>query len=254
MGFKEIDDSKIIRKKLEESRTSPFRTYMHLNVGEGALTRFILYEFLTCLLSPMPGGIGFFLRKLFYPMLFKTVGKGFIIGRNTVIRHPDKIHIGNNVTIDDNCVIDARGAGKAGIVIEDNVILNRNCLVLAKAGSIHIGKRSSIGSNSVIVSMDGVEIGKAVLTAGGVTISAGTYHFENINFAVMDQGAYTKGPIKIDDNAWLGTGVVVLDGVSIGSGAVVGACSLVNKDIPMNSIAFGIPVKVQRYKGENREA
>lgn len=248
MSIRDIEESNIIRKKLEESRVSPFRTYMQLNVGEAPLIQFILYEFLTCLLGPMPGGIGFLLRKLFYPMLFKNVGKGFIIGRNTVIRHPDKIHIGDNVTIDDNCIIDGRGAGKAGIVMEDNVIINRNCMVLAKAGPIHIGKRSSIGSNSVIVSMDGVEIGEAVLTAGSIAISAGTYHFEDTRSAVMDQGAYTKGPVKIGDNVWLGTGCVVLDGVSIGSGAVLGACSMANKDIPMNAVAFGVPAKVQKIK------
>ena len=244
MTVKEIDDREIIRKKLEGARKSPIKAYIEMTVGDVSYMQFLKYEMLTSLLGPIPGGIGFFMRKQFYPVLFKKVGKGLIIGRNITIRHPDKIMLGNNVTIDDNCLIDGRGAGTAGIVIEDNVIINRNSLVLAKAGSIHIGQRASIGSNSVIVSMAGVYIGEAVLTAGGVSISAGSYHFEDSNLAVMDQGAYTKGPIRIGANSWLGTGVIVLDGVRIGESAVIGAGAVVNKDIPDRKIAFGVPAKI----------
>ena len=64
----------------------------------------------------------------------------------------------------------------------------------------------------------------------------------------MDQGVYTKGPISIGDNSWLGTGVIVLDGVTIGNAAVIGAAAVVNKDIPPNAIAFGIPAKVKKNR------
>ena len=217
--------------------------------GQVGLSRFIVYEFLTSLLGPMPGGIGFYLRKKFYPGLFKKTGAGLIIGRNVVIRHPNKIELGDNVTIDDNCLIYGRGAGPAGFSLEDNVIINRNCMLLAKTGPIRVGKRTSIGSNSVIVSMDGVELGEAVLMAGGCSISAGSYHFNNVNVPVMDQGAYSIGPIRIGDMAWLGTGVIVIDGVNIGDGAVVGAGAVVVKKIPENAVVVGIPARVIRIKG-----
>ena len=237
-----------IRERLDEGRHSPLKTYIQLTVGDVGFFRFALYEFLTCLLGPMPGGIGFYLRKKFYALLFRKTGKGLIIGRNVVIRHPDKIVLEDNVTIDDNCLIDARGSGDAGVVIEDHVIINRSCTIQAKAGPIRLGKRTSIGSNSSIVSMSGVEFGKAVLVAGSCHISAGLFHFEDIDAAVMDQGAYSKGPIYIGDNSWLGTGVIVLDGVIIGAGAVIGAAAVVNKDIPPNTIAFGIPAKVKKNR------
>ena len=77
-------------------------------------------------------------------------------------------------------LIDAKGAGpQDGFVIEDNVIINRNCMIQAKARTDSLGKRTSLGSNSVVVSLDGVELGEAVLTAGGCNISAGLYHFED---------------------------------------------------------------------------
>jgi len=240
-SMKEISGT--IREKLAYGRASPFRTYKDLSVGEVGFLKFLLYELLTTLLGTMPGGIGFYLRKKFYPVLFKKVGKGIIVGRNVTIRHPGKIELGDNVTIDDNCLIDGRGADHSGVVLEDDVIINRNCMIQAKAGPIRLGKRTSIGSYSSIVSMDGVEFGEAVLMAGGCHLSAGSYRFDDIKKAVMDQALYTKGPIRIGNNAWLGTGVIVLDGVEIGSGAIIGAGAVVNKSVPDQTIAFGVPAK-----------
>ena len=248
--MKIINKGSIFRDKLEEGRISPFKTYMDLTVGDVNFSRFLIYEFLTFFLGSLSGGVGFFLRKLFYPRLFRKVGRGLIIGRNVVIRHPDKIDLGDNVTIDDNCLIDARGAGPEGVVFEDQVIINRNCMIQAKSGPIKIGSRTSLGSNSVVVSLDGVNLGEAVLTAGGIYISAGSYNFDDPDCPIMDQGAYTKGPINIGARSWLGTGVIVLDGVNIGAGTVIGAAAVVNKDIPQNAIAFGIPAKVKKNRNK----
>lgn len=239
--LKEIDEGQLIREKLSRAETSPIKTYMDLTVGQVGFARFLLYEFLTSVLGPIPGGVGFFLRRKFYPPLFRRVGHGLIIGRNVVIRHPDKIEIGDNVTIDDYCLIDGRGAGEEGIVFEDNVIINRNCMIQSKAGPIRLGKRSSVGCNSVIVSMDGVEFGESVMTAGGCYISAGSYHYDNVDQAIMDQGVYAQGPIKIGAQTWLGTAAMVLDGVTIGTGAVIGSGAVVMKDIPDYGIAAGRP-------------
>ncbi len=181
--------------------------------------------------------------------MFKRVGRGLIIGRNVVIRHPKNIVIGDFVTIDDNCVIDGRGAGEIGLNIEDNVIINRNCIILAKSGYIKLRKRASLGSNSVVVSMSGVDIGEAVLTAGNCYISAGLYKFDDLETPIMDQIAYSKGPIIIGKNSWFGTGVTILDGVEIGEGVVIGASSMVNKNLPSFTIAVGAPAKVVRERG-----
>lgn len=248
--MKQIDKTDIIRDKISKSKTSPLKVYRELTVGDTGLLKFLYYELITFLLGPMPGGLGFFLRKKFYPKLFRRVGQGFILGRNVVIRHPQNIVIGDFVTIDDNCLIDGRGAGEDGLVFEDQVIINRNCMIQAKTGHIKLGRRTSIGSNSVIVSMSGVEIDEALLTAGNCYISAGVYAFDDIKTPIMDQMAYSKGPIKVGKNSWFGTGVTVLDGVKIGEGAVIGASSVVNKDIPDFAIAFGTPAKVYKIRGE----
>lgn len=240
----EIDNEKIIRYKLAKAKKSPLKTYKELVVGDGSIPYLMLYEVLITLIAPFPGGLGFLLRKKLYRSLFKKTGQGLILGRNVVLRHPKNIEVNDNVTIDDNCVIDGRGAGENNLVFEDNVIINRNCMVQSKSGPIKIGKRTSIGCNCVIISMAGIELGEAVVMAGNCYLSAGKYHFEDKSIPIMDQGAYSNGPIKIGKHAWIGTSVTILDGVTIGEGAIIGAGALVNKDIPDFAIAAGVPAKV----------
>ncbi len=243
-----LRQDQIIRHKLETARRSPLAAYRDMSLGEGSLWLFIWYELLMMLISPLGGGLGYLLRKKLYRPLFKSVGKGFIIGRNVVIRHPGNIIIGDNVTIDDNCVLEGRGQTGDGLVLEDEVLINRNVMLLAKGGSIHIGRRSSVGSNSVVVSTGGVELGEAVLMAGGCSISAGAYEVDGAQPIIMDNKAYTKGPIRIGTGTWLGTAAVVLDGVNIGSGAVVGAGAVVNKDVEDDMIVVGLPARPVRAR------
>ena len=131
--MKDIEKSENIRTQLDAGKASPLKTYRRLTVGDAGFLHFLRYELATCLFGPLPGGLGFYLRKKFYAKLFKNVGRGFILGRNVIIRNARNIEIGNNVTIDDNCVIDGRGAGPEGVVIGDDVLINRNCMVRAKA-------------------------------------------------------------------------------------------------------------------------
>lgn len=243
----EIDKATFIRDKLAEGRDSPLGTYRKLTVGQAGLGYLILYELLMMLVAPMPGGLGFYLRRKLYPLILGKVGMGVIIGRNVSLRHPRRIVLGDNVTIDEYCVVDARGGtGDSGVVLEDGVILNRGCMVLAKNGPVHIARRTTVGSNSAIVSLSGVDIGEAALFAGNCCLSAGSYNVDNAAAAIMDAGAYSKGPIRIGSGAWLGTGAIVLDGVSVGAGAVIGAAALVTSDVPDRSIAAGVPAKIVR--------
>lgn len=240
---------RLLRHRLEKGRASPLTTYRDITVGlDRGLGHFILYELLTFFLGPMPGGLGFWLRKKLYRLLFRSVGSGLIIGRNVVIRHPARIEIGDNVTIDDNCLLDGRGDARAGISLGEGVVLNRNCLLVAKDGAIRIGARSSIGANSVIVSLAGVELGEAVLTAGNCGLSAGSYRVDDVDVTIMDQEPYTGGPIRVGDGAWLGTGSVLLDAVSVGRGAVIGAGAIVRDDVPELGIAVGVPARVLRKR------
>ncbi len=241
-------ENQFIRGKLGAARKSPLRAYMDITIGIQSILKFILYELYTMLLVPMPGAVGFFLRKIACRWLIDDVGKNVIIGRNVVFRSPANLIIGDNVTIDDNCIIEARGAGEQKIVIEDNVLINRNCMIQAKAGPIRIGRGSSIGSYTMITSMAGVDIGDFVLIGGRCYFSAGAYGFDDLETPIIEQGPYDKGPIKIGTCSYFGAGAMVVGGITIGKGSVVGAGSVVVKDVGDFSIMAGVPAKLLRYR------
>ena len=243
MSAKEINKDAVIRERLAQARRSPIKAYKDLTLGDGGWACLAWYEFVNTFVGPLPGALGFLLRKNLYPSLLGKAGRSLILGRSVVLRHPGRIEFGNNVTVDDYCLVDGRG-GQPGVVLEDDVIINRNTMLQAKTGPIRLGPRTTIGSNSVIVSMAGVDLGEAVLVAGGVYISAGAYQFADRTKPVMDQAVYSKGPIKIGDHTWIGTGAVILDGITVGRGAIIGAGAVVTKDVPDYAIAAGVPARI----------
>lgn len=111
-------------------------------------------------------------------------------------------------------------------------------------GKISIGSRFSINPYSRIVGFDNIEIGNNVLIAQFVSILDHDHSIDLDDGSLNFRGDYTTAPIIIGDNVWIGDKVTILKGVTIGSNVVIGANSLVNKSIPSNSIAGGVPCKV----------
>lgn len=229
---------------LSDAEMSSFRKYKALTVGDGAVSRLVLHEILSLFLVPLPGAVGIVLRRVAYKGLFRSCGKGLIVGRSCVFRHAAKICVGTGVTIDDMSLVDARGAEGMGIVFGDGVIVNRNSIVQSKGGDIYIEKSVRIGVNSTIVSRDGVRIGESTLIAGGCSIAAGTFDYSDLGKGIAEQEMTSAGPIDIGKNVWLAAGVTVLDGVRIGDDAIISAGSVVAGNIPPRSIAHGNPAKV----------
>ena len=251
--MRDVDRKKNIRARLLQAQESPIRSYIEFTCGgDERIGRFIEYELLTFLLGPLPGAAGFCLRRMFYRRLFGKVGTNLIIGRNVVLRHPQKMEIGDHVTIDDDCLIDAHGTNLNGFVLGDRVIVNRNCMLQAKNGPVRLGRRTSLGSYTIVSSLDGVDFGAEVLTGGRCYFSAGAYRMEDANTAIMDQGLYAKGPISIGEKSYFGAGAMVVGGVRIGIGAVIGAGALVLKNVPDYAVAAGVPAKVLRIRKTNQ--
>ena len=140
------------------------------------------------------------------------VGKGFSIGRNSIIECTgvirelgEKLTIGENVGIAANAFISMRG----NVVIGDNTIFGPN-----------------------------------------VAIHAENHNFDKLDIPIRLQGATRKG-VTIGSDCWIGSGVKILDGVTIGEGSIIAAGAVVNKDIPAYSVAGGVPAKViKSRKGE----
>ncbi len=238
-----------LHRSLQASGASPLAKYQDLFVGSRSLWRLFLYDTLL-LASGVPGAAGFALRKLCFRPLLGHLGRGTVFGRNVVLRHPHKICIGENVVIDDNVVLDAKGTGNRGISLGDGSLVSRNSILSCKGGDINIGRGSKIGINCLVHSESRVEIAADVTVAAYCYVLAGGNHeFDRIDLPVLAQPSYHKGGVSIGDGSWLAARVTVLDGVTIGKGAVIGAGAVVREPVPDNAIAVGIPAKVIRLRG-----
>lgn len=113
--------------------------------------------------------------------------------------------------------------------------------------NINLGKNVFINSNCKFQDQGGITIGDNVLIGHNVVIATINHDLNPKKRADM----YPK-PVKIGSNVWIGSNVVILGGVTIEDGAVIGAGSIVTKDVPKNAVAFGSPCKVQKFiEGEN---
>ena len=109
--------------------------------------------------------------------------------------------------------------------------------------NINVGERFHANHNLIILDAGGVSFGDDVF----IGPSCGFYTSGHpLDFERRNQGLEYAYPIKVGNNVWFGAGVQVMPGVTIGDNVVIGGGSLVFKDIPSNSIAFGNPCKVVR--------
>ncbi|MBN1997967.1 acyltransferase [candidate division KSB1 bacterium] len=236
-----------IQQDLNDPRVGKIAKYQKLVIGKTGLRALFKYEFIIMLCGSMPGALGLFLRSKLYPILLGSVGRNVVFGMNVTLRHPEKITIGDNVVIDDNCLLDAKGSEKSGIKIGSGIFLGRNTIVSCKDGTIEIGDGSNIGFNCEIFSASRVVLGKNSLLAAYCYVVGGQHTFDRTDISVLEQERKSVG-ITIDDNVWFGAGVKVMDGVHIGRDTVVGAAALVRDDLPEFSICVGIPAKVVKSR------
>ena len=127
------------------------------------------------LASWVPGALGLVLRSWLYPMILGSVGRNVVFGVNVTLRHPHKIHIGDNVVIDDLCCLDAKGTDNKGITIGNGVFVGRNTILSCKNGDIVIEDRANIGFNCEIFSASRVRVGKDILIAAYTYLVGGDH-------------------------------------------------------------------------------
>lgn len=154
-------------------------------------------------------------------------GEHVFIGDRVVIyqQNASLVELGNHVQLYSDIIIESGDGGK--LIIGDNVHIQPNCFLMAYIGTIKIGHRVEMAPNCALYPYN---------------------HGTRLNEPIRIQNCVTKGGIHVGDDAWLGYGVVVLDGVSIGKGAVIGAGAIVTSDIPDNAIACGVPARVIRMR------
>lgn len=145
---------------------------------------------------------------------------------------------------------------KCFVSLKSDIRLTRNLIIGEKTrissfvriktdkGIIKIGRNCSINSFCFISAFErDIIIGDYVLIGPFVSIHGSNYNYKERFQRIADQGKTSKG-VRIEDDVWIGSHVIILDGVVIGRGSVIGAGSVVTRDIPPYSVAVGIPAKV----------
>jgi maltose O-acetyltransferase len=123
-----------------------------------------------------------------------------------------------------------------------NVVVMHGFTVRSPKG-ISIGDRTVIGYNCFLDGAGGVSIGEDCLIGQNVSIFTANHKFDRKDILIREQG-YIRKAVIIGNDVWIGANVIILSGVTIGKGSVIGAGAVVTKDIPLYSIAAGVPAKV----------
>ena len=160
-----------------------------------------------------------------------------------------------HIAIDYRALVDHRAcldSGRGRIYIGPHACIMRYGQLLAHNGSIRIGQNVTLGPFSYISGIGGVHIGDNTRIAPYVGIYSFTHNFEDPDQTIVEQGISTS-PIFIGEDVWIGSHAVITCGVKIGRGAVIGAGSVVTRDVPPNAVVAGIPAKIIRYRGRMDE-
>jgi galactoside O-acetyltransferase len=155
---------------------------------------------------------------------------GVVLPWGAEILRADAIEIGARFGISAGCRVVCQDPEEGSrLVIGDDVLLNTGVIINADCG----GR---------------ITIGNKVLLGPNVVIRASGHRFADLGQPILAQG-HEPGSIEIGDDVWIGANVVILPDVRIGTGCVVGAGSVVTRDLPDRAIAMGVPARVTRIRG-----
>lgn len=187
------------------------------------------------------------LRGIFRKIGIHRCGKILFIGKRVILKHKNFMKFGTGVTIGDYVEIDA--LSREGLQFGDNVKIGNYSIIRCSGSLKELGKGIKIGDNfgcgdfCFFGAAGGIQIGNDVIMGQNIRFHSENHYFDRTDILIRHQGVFQKG-IIIEDDCWVGAGTVFLDGVKVGKGSVIGANTLVNKDIPPYSVAVGSPVRI----------
>lgn len=186
-------------------------------------------------------GIKFF-RGLWNRFFIREVHGLFLVGKNVQITHGNHIRCGRNVKFEDYSEI--HGLCSEGLFFGNNVTIGRGVMIRPSSyyggdlgKGLIIGDNSSIGPYGYVGCSGKVFIGDNVMIGPKCSLFAENHVFIDDKKTIKSQGVIRKG-ISIEDDCWIGSNVVILDGVTIGKGTVIGAGTIITKDIPPMSVVI----------------
>jgi len=194
----------------------------------------------------------FYVRGSLKRIFFKRSRGIVLAGKGVSIRYSHYLETGKDFIIEDYAEINCKS--NRGIVTGDRVTIGKHAIIRptnAYGGAIgeglRIGNNSSIGPFAYIGCSGFIDIGDNVIMGPRVGIFAENHHFDNLKIPIREQGV-KRSFVKINDDCWIASNVVILAGVTIGRGCVIASGSVVTKDIPPFSVVAGIPAKVVKSR------
>lgn len=187
------------------------------------------------------------LRGLWYRHRLAVCGAHLRIGRHVRILFPRYLAVGRSVALGDYTYLNA--LSRRGMRLGDFVRIREFGWIQATSTfdalgeGLSVGEATYIGPRCLLGAGGGITIGRHVTIGADVHLLAENHVFREADRLIAEQGVSRRG-IVIEDDVWIGDRVIVLDGVRIARGAVVGAGSVVTRDIPPYAVAVGNPARI----------
>ncbi len=181
-------------------------------------------------------------------------GARFGVGPRTTILYPHCLTVGDDVTIAGDSYLHCLSL--RGVRIGSHTSVDRNLWLHcggspggAGVGYFEIGEYSYVGCNAVLGASGGIKIGSYVLIGQSVNMHAENHCYADLAKHIRDQGVTNKG-ITIGDDVWVGAKSTILDGVTIGRGAIVAAGAVVTRPVPPDCVVAGVPARIIKRRGD----
>jgi acetyltransferase-like isoleucine patch superfamily enzyme len=181
-------------------------------------------------------------------LLAKFSPRGYVAPSASI--YHEGLKLGDHVFIGDRVII-YKGENGGPVTIGTKSKIHRDTIIeTGFGGSLTIGSYTNIQPRCQFSAFKGcISIGSEVQIAPNCAFYPYNHGFSS-NKSIKKQPLQTRGGIIIDNDVWLGVGVIILDNVHIGKGAVIGAGAVVTRDIPAGSIAAGNPARVLRKRND----
>ena len=137
------------------------------------------------------------------------------------------------------------------IKLSRNAEIWENAVIRAYSSEVAIGENSQVGPQTILLSGDyGIKIGDNVMVGPHCVFAAGVHEYRDLTVPMRMAGSFSNGPIIVEDDVWIGANCTITDNVRISKGAIIGANSVVNKNVNAYDIVAGNPAKKIRSRIE----
>jgi acetyltransferase-like isoleucine patch superfamily enzyme len=190
------------------------------------------------------------MRGMFKLLVLQRRIATVFMAKGVNLRGAPLIRFGKGVTLERGVIID--GLMRKGVLLGDNVKIGAYSVIVGAPASnlgegISMGANSAVDAFSFLGSSGFISIGQNVIMGQHVGFHPENHNFDRTDIPIREQGT-TRIGITIEDDVWVGSNAIFLDGAHVGKGCVIGAGSVVRGNIPPYSIAVGVPAKVVRSR------